>query len=98
LQGCASHRTEATTDVGTSIASLMTIIDVPFEPFVRRGENYVSYWDVSAAHTHYVGERGNTELKRSLKLACRRGKGLGMRFTVRNSRRGCVRVKFSNIV
>jgi hypothetical protein len=63
------HRTEATTDVGTSVMSLMTIIDVPFEPFVRRGENYVLYWDVSAARTHYVGVRGNAELKHSLKLA-----------------------------
>jgi hypothetical protein len=67
----------------------MTIIDVPFEPFVRRGENYVSYWDVLAARTHYVGARGNTELERSLKLACRRGKGLGTqlgtRFAVHNN-------------
>jgi hypothetical protein len=85
LQGCALHRTEATTDVGTSVALLMTIIDVPFKPFVRRGENYVSYWDVSAARTHYVRARGNTELERSLKLACHRGKGLGTRFVVHNS-------------
>jgi hypothetical protein len=85
LQGCASHHTEATTDVGTSVASLMTIIDVPFEPFVRRGENYVSYWDVSAARTHYVRARGNAELKRSLKLACHRGKGLGTPYAVRGS-------------
>jgi hypothetical protein len=27
----------------TFVGSLMTIIDVPFEPFVRRGENYVTY-------------------------------------------------------
>jgi hypothetical protein len=84
LQGCASHRTEATTDVGTSVASLMTIMDVPLEPFMRRGENYVSYWDVSAARTHYVGARGNTELEHSLELACRHGKGLGTQFAVHN--------------
>jgi hypothetical protein len=52
---------------------------------MRHGENYVSYWDVSAVHTHYVGARGNAELERSLKLACRRGKGLGTRFAVHNS-------------
>jgi hypothetical protein len=88
LQGCASHRTEATTNVGTSVVSLMTIIDVPFELFMRRCENYVSYWDVSAAHTHYVGARGNAELERSLKLVCRRGKGLAWFIALGASREG----------
>jgi hypothetical protein len=60
----------------------MTIIDVPFEPFVRRGENYVSYWDVSAARTHYVRVRGNTELERSLEVGVPSRKGI--RYAVHN--------------
>jgi hypothetical protein len=54
----------------------MTIIDVPFEPFVRRGENLVSYWNVSAAHTHYVGAKGNAGIERSLEVGVLSRKGI----------------------
>jgi hypothetical protein len=54
----------------------MTIINVPFKPFVRHGENYVSYWDVSAVRTHYVGARGNAALEHSLEVGVYARKGI----------------------
>jgi hypothetical protein len=54
----------------------MTIIDVPFEPFVRHGENLVSYWNISAAHTHYVEARGNAGIEHSLEIGVLSRKGI----------------------